>query len=467
MLILSELQLFHQAIAYLLDRGLHTTRRATARRAAARLAAARRRVGRCRLDARRPEPERGVRNLQDARLLRGHELDVRRHSRDELSRRIRHRDDHRVGDDVLDDLSRLPDLRDSPDERFPGKRVDREAGAVVELDAADVRLVHARLDLHPREVLGDGEEHRSLKARGDGLADVHLAGDDDAVHGGLDRRVVEIDLGLLERGILLLHQRTRGLGGGLGHAELGERRLDTRRERLLSRPGGVELGHRSVVGGLRRVEIALGDELATEQLRLPVEVTLGVHGLHQGLGGERLGFHEPRAGVVDVGPGALDLRVLVQDVRPGGVQIRLRLVDPGLEDVRVDPGDDLVLLDDRVEVDHEVLDHPGDLAPDLDDDHGVQVAGRRDRSGEGTSLDTRHPVLWGIAAALGVEVGEDAPTHQDRHDDHRHDASHHSFRRRHLAGCFSGLSDGRRHDPAVPGRSDSPPGPGSRCSGPG
>src|SRR5207244_7013876 len=95
LLILSELQLFHQAIAYLLDRGLHTTRRATARRAAARLAAARRRVGRCRLDARRPEPERGVRNLQDARLLRGHELDVRRHSRNEPSRLIHLREDHR------------------------------------------------------------------------------------------------------------------------------------------------------------------------------------------------------------------------------------------------------------------------------------------------------------------------------------------------------------------------------------
>src|SRR5439155_146557 len=39
-LILSELRLVHQAIAYLLDRGLHTTRRARARRAAARLAAA-------------------------------------------------------------------------------------------------------------------------------------------------------------------------------------------------------------------------------------------------------------------------------------------------------------------------------------------------------------------------------------------------------------------------------------------
>src|SRR5439155_24510974 len=97
-----------------------------------------------------------------------------------------------VGDDVLAHLRRLADLVDVAGERLAGKRVDRERGAIVELDAADVRLVHARLDLHLREVLGDREEHRRLQARGNRLADVDLAGGDDAVDGGPDRRVVEV-----------------------------------------------------------------------------------------------------------------------------------------------------------------------------------------------------------------------------------------------------------------------------------
>jgi hypothetical protein len=87
---------------------------------------------------------------------------------------------------------------------------------------------------------------------------------------------------------------------------------------------------------LRRIEIAVGDELAVEELRLPVVVALGVHGLHLGLGRERLGLDERRGGRCRRRPGALDLGLLVQNARARGI----RQPWPGclgLEDVRVDP----------------------------------------------------------------------------------------------------------------------------------
>src|SRR5262249_53112700 len=161
------------------------------------------------------------------------------------------------------------------------------------------------------------------------------------------------------------------------------------------------------------------------ELRLPIVVALGVHGLHLGLGSERLGLDERRASVVDVGPGALDLGLLVQNARARGIQVGPGLVDLGLEDIRVDPSDDLVFLDDRVEVDLELLDLSGNLAADLDDDDGVEVAGGRDRGGEGASLNARGAVLGRAAAALRVEIGEDASTGQQRYDDDRYDPSHH------------------------------------------
>ena len=53
------------------------------------------------------------------------------------------------------------------------------------------------------------------------------------------------------------------------------------------------------------------------------------------------------AGVLDVGAGLLDLRLLVEHGGVGGLEVGLRLVDLGLEDLGIDPGDDLALLHDR------------------------------------------------------------------------------------------------------------------------
>src|SRR5207247_1806933 len=107
----------------------------------------------------------------------------------------------------------------------------------------------------------------------------------------------------------------------------------------------------------------------------------------------RSSTNRPRSSVLDVCAGTLDLGLLVEDRGLGGSEVGLRLVDLRLEDVGVDARDDLALLHDRVEVDEELFDLPRNLAADLDGDDRVEVAGRRDGSGEGTTLDARQPVL--------------------------------------------------------------------------
>jgi len=98
---------------------------------------------------------------------------------------------------------------------------------------------------HPIDhVLRDGEEGRGLKRGGDGLADVHVTRNHDAVHGRADRRVAEVGLRLVEG------------AAGLGHAPF--RRLD----------GGNGLGV-PVLGG---VVIALGDDAVLQELPEPFQV---------------------------------------------------------------------------------------------------------------------------------------------------------------------------------------------------
>ena len=100
-----------------------------------------------------------------------------------------------------------------------------------------------------------------------------------------------------------------------------------------------------------------------------------------------------RARVLDVGPGALDLRLLVEDRGPGGVDVGLGLSDLRLETGWVDPGDDLAFLHDRVEVDQEIFDLARHLAAHLDADDRVDVAGGRDRGREGTEFGAGEPIL--------------------------------------------------------------------------
>src|SRR5439155_24834898 len=229
-----------------------------------------------RVGAGRPEAQRGVGHLEHAGLFRGDHLDVRGHPRQQAAAGIVDRDHDGVGDDVLDDLGRLADLRHAAHERLAGEGVHREGRPILEPHAPDVGLVHADLDLHLGEVLGDREQHRRLQRGGHRLADVDLARDDHAVDRRADRRVLEVGRRLGETGLLLVDLGARGLQLGFDHAQLRRRRLDTRVERLLPGARRLQQRHGRIVGGLRGVEVALGDELALEELGLAFEVALGV-----------------------------------------------------------------------------------------------------------------------------------------------------------------------------------------------
>ena len=102
---------------------------------------------------------------------------------------------------------------------------------------------------------------------------------------------------------------------------------------------------------MRTVEIALGDELASGELRLAIEVALGVHDRHLGLGRLGAGFRVRRTRVLDVCARALNLRLLGDHRCLCRLHIGARLVHLRLENLRIDLRDHLVLPDHGIEVD--------------------------------------------------------------------------------------------------------------------
>ena len=191
-----------------------------------------------------------------------------------------------------------------------------------------------------------------------------------------------------------------GLGdleGRLGRAHAGLLRLLLRLVRVV-------LGQRGVVHRLRGILVRLGDEPLDAQVALPPQVALGIDDRHLPLGGLGAGDGLGRARVAEVGPGALHGGLLVEHRGLRGIDLRFRLVDLGLEDLRVDAGDDLALLDLGVEVGVELLDLAGDLGADQDRDHRVERAGGGDGRGDRAACD-RGGAERGLAAhALRVEV---------------------------------------------------------------
>ena len=128
----------------------------------------------------------------------------------------------------------------------------RNRTRLLHLNLADVGFVDAGVDLHLLQVLRDHEERRRLHARRNGLADVHVARDDDAVDRRADDRVAEVHLRLIERSLRLhelrlggFHRRVRGVGRRFG-----------------------------------RIEIAFGDEFLRGEIAGATELDPGVGGLH-------------------------------------------------------------------------------------------------------------------------------------------------------------------------------------------
>ena len=69
-----------------------------------------------------------------------------------------------------------------------------------------------------REVVGDEEELRRGEARGDGLADVDVALDDDAVDRRVDVGVLEVLPRAIERDLRRLHVRARDVERRVGRS---------------------------------------------------------------------------------------------------------------------------------------------------------------------------------------------------------------------------------------------------------
>ena len=96
-------------------------------------------------------------------------------------------------------------------------RVDRERDRHAGPDLADLRFVHASIDLQLTQVGREHEELCDVHARLHGLADVHLPVDDDAVDRRADDRVAQVELGLVQvrfrRLERLLRRRRADVGG--------------------------------------------------------------------------------------------------------------------------------------------------------------------------------------------------------------------------------------------------------------
>ena len=107
-----------------------------------------------------------------------------------------------------------PHLADGAAKLFRRVRVDAEADALARPDAADIRLVQVRDDLHLRQVCGEDEQGWRLHAGGDRLSDVDIARDHEAIDRGRDDRVLEVHFVLVQR--------------RLGLDDLGLCRLDLR-----------------------------------------------------------------------------------------------------------------------------------------------------------------------------------------------------------------------------------------------
>src|SRR6185312_1787843 len=103
------------------------------------------------------------------------------------------------------------------------------------------------------------------------------------------------------------------------------------------------------------------------------------------------------------------------------------LVDLRLEDLRVDAGDDLVLLHLGVEVGVELLDLTGDLGADLDRDHRVQGAGGGDCRRDGAACDGGGAKRGLAAHALRVEVAADEAAGQDEDENGPEDSALHRY----------------------------------------
>ena len=269
-------------------------------------------------------------------------------------------DDGLIRDHVLIRVGALADLDDPSQEDFPRKRVDLEDHLFGLLDPADIGFVDCAFDAQAADVVGDFEKHGSIHAGGQRLAFVDEAGDDDAVHRREDIAMGQVGLAGLQVVLGLAQGRLGGFQRFLGRGQA-----------LLGRFLGL-----------------FGDQVLGEQVHVAVVFPAGQVPIDFGL--------------LEGGLGDLHRRVV--------------LLDRGDIVGRVDAGQDLAFLDERIEIRVELDDFSGDFAAHVDlvdrgeragrDDLGVNVA-----AGDGFGC------IKGLRpAAFGQEKKKSGRRRQDEND---------------------------------------------------
>ena len=228
-------------------------------------------------------------------------------------------------------------------------------------DFSDIGLVHVRIDLHAGQILGDAEEGRRLEARGHRLSDVHIPGNDDPVHRRKDAGVVQIGLLLLQGRALLFHLRLRQ----------------------------IELGQRRDPVGLRRIQIASGDEISGKEGPISLQRPFGV--LQRSLRLFHVGF--------------------------GGLQIGAGLRDLRLGKRRIDLRQQLTLFDRGIEIHEDLLDGPRNLGSHQ---HGRHRAHRSRRGDRRPNLPPGHLHRLELNAVLPVLQQVKSPACQNSRQNQQH-----------------------------------------------
>jgi hypothetical protein len=145
-------------------------------------------------------------------------------------------------------------------------------------------------------------------------------------------------------------------------------------------------GARGTCVGYRRIALGFGDQPLLENLGGPARLALRILGRHGEAG----------------------------DVGDGGRHVRFGGDDCCLEQRRIDLRDALAPLHGRVEVGKQLLDASGDLAADVDRDHGLQAAGSADTRYHVAEFGGGGLVLGGGVPAFGALVEEEKYDEDDR-----------------------------------------------------
>ena len=179
---------------------------------------------------------------------------------------------------------------------------------------------------------------------------IHRAVDHDAVHGRVDVGMLEVQFSATQVSI-----RGNHLGLGTHHLTirnffLGSHRLEVRIRGLHCRLRGFQTVHGLIVGRLLCIIVGLGADARFDHGQFLIQQPLGFDqlALRPVLRRDVVGDVQLRAG--DVKIRRLDRYVSAQDPGLRTFQSCLVLVHLGLERRRVDLGDLLTLLDERIEV---------------------------------------------------------------------------------------------------------------------